>query len=276
MPIVSRKSLRRSLALTWMHDGLVSTVTGSVGQTASLSHVIDVTQANPDFAGQALYQRSWFKVNGMELRVGSFNVGSGAYVTGQLAATTIASGNEYERHDVLSPSDKDRAVDDAIGRVRVNREVGIPSVDGLTAYPLDGAASPNLVETVLDCYVFTNPSGSLDRGKAALDSWQVVSTATGTELRVSPAMGASMQIVLDAILALSLGAADTATINIPDERWVLAGAAAKAWDLVLQRAPGQNRGQYEQNRNEAARLYSRLSPRFQPQIDRAITLDDPF
>lgn len=276
MPIFSRQMLRALLTTDYLRDGIVSTLTAT-GFLGSVN-LIDSTQADLSLTGQALYQRAWLKHNGMELRVASFNVFSGAYISLQIAGTLVVSGGTYERHDSLPPSDKDRALNDTIKRVRVRREVAIPTVPGLNLYNLDTAGSPNLILDVLDAYYFTNPTGTLGRDQARLDDFTIVATATGRELRIEPALGQSQQLVLDAILTLTLGAGDTATINIPDDRWVLSGAAAKAYDLLIRKTPGQQRGALEKDRREFATEFSRLSSRFQPQIDRSIAslLDEPF
>jgi hypothetical protein len=152
-------------------------------------------------------------------------------------------------------------------------------VDGLHVYTLDGAASPHLILDVLDAYWFATPSGSLGKGKQSFTDTGVVMTATGRELWVEPALGASMQVVLDAVLTLTLGAADTATVNMPvDDRWLLNMAAAKAMDFLIRKAPGQNRGQLVQDRADFAAQVTRLAPRNQPQVDRTLEglLDDPW
>lgn len=276
MPIFSRQNLRQLLTTDYLRDGIVSTLTA----TSFLGSVnlIDSTQADLSLTGQNLYQRSWLKHNGMELRVASFNIGSGAYISLQIAGTLVVSGGTYERHDSLAPSDKDRALNDVVKRVRVRREVAVDSVAGQHLYNLDVVGSPNLILDVLDAYYFTNPSGTLGRGQGRLNDFTPVTTATGRELRIEPALGQSQQLVLECILTLTLGAADTATINIPDDRWVLSGAAAKALDLLIRKAPGQQRGALEKDRREFAIEFTRLSSRFQPQVDRDISslLDEPF
>ena len=213
----------------------------------------------------------------MELRVASFNVGSGAYISAQYAATVVLSGGTYEFHQMLAPSDKDRSLDDTVKRLRTLKEVGLPTMDGNHIYTIDGAASPNTIIQVLDVYFFQNPTGSLSRGLSRVNNWAVVTTATGNELRIDPALAQSQQLVMMALLTLSLPASDTATIDIPDERWVLSGAAAKCYDLLIRKTPGQSRGQYEKDRAEFARTFSRLSQSYQPTVTRTMQglLGDP-
>ncbi len=276
MPTFSRATLRQLLTTDYLRDGLVGNLTASWG-VASVN-LIDTTQADLSMSGQNLYARSWVRHNGATYRVASFNTGTGCFVTLQSAPTTVVSGGAYEVHFSLPPEDKDRALNDAVKRVRVRREVGLSSVDGLHSYTLDGCASPNTVLDVLDAYYFANPSDSLTRDQRSLSEFQVVTTATGRELRISPALGQSVQLVLDCVLTLTLGAADTATINVPDDRWLLSGAAAKAYDLLIRKAPGQNRGELVKDRAEFAAAWTRLSTRFQPVVDRPMAgvLDEPF
>lgn len=280
MPIFSRQNLRQLLTTDYLRDGIVSTLTAT-GFLGSVN-LIDSTQADLSLTGQNLYQRSWLKHNGMELRVASFNIGSGAYISLQIAGTLVVSGGTYERHDSLSPADKDRALNDVIKRVRVRREVAIDTIESKKIYSLEAAegvgGAGGAILDVLDVYTFSNPGGTLSRGQGRLNDYTLVNTGSRREIRIEPALGQSQQFVMDAILTLTLGAADTATINIPDERWVLSGAAAKALDFLIRKTPGQQRGALEKDRREFAIEFTRLSSRFQPQVDRDISslLDEPF
>jgi hypothetical protein len=211
----------------------------------------------------------------MELRVASFNAPSGAFVTAQLAATTIASGAAYEAHDLLSPSDKDKCIDDAIKHLRSRQEVVVVGTQGMSYIPLDGSASPNIISDVLDVYAFVGDTNGRTRGTVL--PWRVVPTATGPELRV-PGLGASQALVLDAILVPTLGALDTATVNLPgsSDRFVLAMATARAYDLISRNTVGQEMAKFRQLRAEAAHEVSRLASRFRPQVDRPIRFDSDY
>lgn len=279
MPTFSRLQLLQLLTTDYLRDGVSSTASATGVYPAGTQgfQLTDQYQADPSLTGQNLYQRGWIYHQGMELRVASFNVGSGAYISQQYTGTTVASGGAYLFSQLLPISDKSRCIDDVVKRIRVLQEVGIATLDGNHLYTINGAASPHYIEQVLDCYYFANPSGSLSRGLSRVNNWEIVLTATGRELRIDPALAQSQQIIMNAILAITLGAADTATINIPDDRWVLSGAAAKAYDLLIRRTPGQSRGQYAADRKEFATTYSRLSQSFQPQIARTMQglLGDP-
>lgn len=250
-------------------------MTSGSGSAAGSLYVLDAAQANPAFSGEQLHVRAWLKVQGMELRVASFNAPSGAFLTGQLAATTIASGAAYEAHDLLSPSDKDRCLDDAIKRLRSRREVVVVGTEGMAYVPLDAAASPNTVVEVLDVYAFVGDTDGRTRGTVL--PWRLVQTGTGPELRV-PGLGASQALVLDALLVPSLGALDTATVNLPgsSDRFVLAMATAKAYDLITRNTVGQEMAKFRQLRAEAAHEASRLASRFRPQIDRPVRFDSDY
>lgn len=219
-------------------------------------------------SGQNLYQRGWLKHNGMQQRVASFNVLTGGFSGLQYAPTLVLSGATYEFGSLLPQSDKDIALNDVVNRIRVLQEVGLITLDGNHLYTISGAASPHHIEAVLDAYYFVNPTGSLSRGLSRLNNWEIVTTATGQELRIDPALAQSQQIVMLSLLAITLGASDTATINIPDQRWVLSGAAAKCFDLLIRKTPGQSRGQYALDRKEFAATFTRLSQTFQPAITR--------
>lgn len=272
MPVFSRKSLRQNLGLNNLRAAYVGTT------TATGPAVVDQFGADTSFSGQTLYERSWVKHNSMEMRVASFNVGSGAYTTGMVLGTLVLSGAEYERWDLLRPSEADRALDDAIKRTRIRREVGFPSVDGVLFYAIDTAASPAVIvnpEDVLDAYYYANPTNSLDRDRRAFAQWDVEQTATGMELRFYPAVSGSYQVVMDALVTLTLGSADNATVNIPDERLILFGAEAQCWHLLAKSAPGTVRASYAQSRDEAARAYSDLAAKFKRPVARNIQFDQP-
>lgn len=273
MPVFSRRHLRRSLGQNALRDTYVGTTTHSLGANAAVA-VLDRYLSDP-FLSAAKYQGAWLLVASVQYRVASYNYQSGSVMSGQTAVNALASGMDFELHQILPPDEKDRCIDDVIRRVRVRREVGIRSTDGLREYPLDGSASPHSVVAVLDAYYFANPTNSLNRDRREFTSKVAVQTATGVELRVDPPLGSGNQLVLDAILTLSLGSGDAATINIPDERLIIAGAEAKAYDFLMRQTPGQQSDTYKQARQDAAREFSRLSAIFKPQVTRTIQFDTP-
>jgi hypothetical protein len=280
MPTFSRQQLRRTLGQSHVRDTYVGSVTGSTGLANFSLNILDAVVADLRLSGQNRYVGAWLFHTGPagEIRVASFNCGSGAYVAAQNSnfAGNYPSGMEYERHEMLSPTDKNRAIDDAVKRLRVRREVALPTVEGLTTYTLDGAASPHTILEVLDAYYFADPASSLDRDHREVITARPVTTATGWELRIDRGLAASQQLVLDAVLALTLGAADTATVNIPDERLVLYGAEAKCWDLVARQAPRAAADEYRKLRDEAARAYAQLAARFKVPVDRPVGFEEPF
>lgn len=265
MVVVSRKFLRQTLGTRHLRDTVVGTT------TATGPAVVDVRHADTSLSGQSLHVGAWIRHNGMDLRVASFNTGSGSHVHGMIAATLVLSGAEYERHAMLPPADKDRAIDDAVKRLRVRREVAVDTVDGLHAYTL-----PVAVEQVLGGYYFASPHGSLDRDRRALRFVGVVVTGTGTELRIDPALAASQQVVLDAVTTLTLVAGDLGTVNIPDERLVLYAAEAACWDLMVRQAPRGTAPEYRDLRDEAARQYSQLARNFKVPVDRDLRLAEDW
>ena len=275
MPVVQRKQLRRDLGLRRLRETVVGTTSLSLGANASLN-VMDRTLAAPDFSGEGYHARSWIRVASGDYRVGSFNTASGAFAGGALVIYAIASGADFEVHDRLSPSEMDGAIDETILQLRARREVGLPTIDGKTFYTLDGAASPNTIVNVLNVYYYANPDGSLNRDRRQLVQHAIVNTGSGQELRLPYGLGGSLQLIVDAILQLTLGAGgDGATINLPDEETILWGAAARCYDLLAARSGGQETAAYERRRMEAARTFSRLSRRFFPEIAKQITFEQP-
>jgi len=275
MPVMQRKQLRQDLGLRRLHETIVATTSLSLGANANVA-VMSRLLANPDNTGNTTYLGSFLRVASADYRVGSVNFGSGALYSGQALLNAIASGADFEVHNKLSAPDLDQAIDETILALRVRREVALPTTAGIDYYPLDNAASPNTIVNVLNAYYFANPGSSVNRDRGELVGYEIVMTATGREIRLPSDLGGSMQIVLDAVLALSLGSSDVATINLPSEDLVLWGAAAKCYDLLIQNAPSQEAGQYERRRMEAARSYTYLARRWMPTIEKRLRFETGF
>lgn len=283
MPTIQRRSLRQRLGRDFIFDTYVGTTTSSLPANTGSAYVMDPARANLAHSGQQQFKDHWLLIRDMELRVASFNFGSGAYVTLQTIGTGIASGGQYERHAKLSPADKDRAIDHMLARARVRREVGLPTVDGALVYTIDAVASPHRIVDILDVYVLTSPTatGSRERGRFVSNSvWQIDHTATGRILRVpfGSGLGASQQIVLDALLHLTLGASSDATLDLPDdvaEEWLLSGAAIQCWSQLIGENPRANT-EYKDLRQAEVRRFSRLSAANAPQIDRPLRFEEPI
>jgi hypothetical protein len=119
---------------------------------------------------------------------------------------------------------------------------------------------------VVEVYRLADPTNSLnpqvDRLPTSLA--RVVATATGNVLRTDSPFPSGQMLVLDAILVPSLGSADAATVNLPDAAWVLYGAEAQCWELLLKRSPGTNAGTYRMNAQRAAAAFRAGARQFQP------------
>jgi hypothetical protein len=226
---------------------------------AGSTNIIDYNQADPTASGEQMYYRAYMRMLGsagqiQDLRVGSFNTGSGAFFAAVTLATTIYSGMPFEVHSLLSPAEKDRAIDGAIQGLRVRQEVPIWGTDSLMVYSLGQE-----ILDVLDVRYFSDPLGSLSQGEGMIRNWRYVTTATGQEIRLQSAIGASQQLILDAILTPTLGAGDLATLNLLDDEVVLWGAAARCYYLMEADAPGQETAKFKEKRQEAAFQYSKLN-----------------
>lgn len=271
-PVFQRKYLRQTLGQSYLHDTLVSNTTASCGADVN-AYAMDSRQADASLLGgdATTYQRSYLRVNGMDLRVASFNCASGTYVTAQMMGTFVPAGAEYEVHELLSPADKDRAVDGTVRRLTTRQEFPIPTVGGTKFYALD----PRVVR-VLDAYYYADPGSGVDRGKRRLAWFGTRATGSGNEIRIEPALPDNQQIVLDAVLTLTLGPADTDVIDLPSEEWVLRGAEARCWDMLCKHAPGTETAQYRANRSAAVVAFNRQSALHAPQIDSKLGFDDPI
>lgn len=275
MSVFTRRELRQRLGRDLLRDTYVGTNTASLGANQGSAYIIDTTLANPDFSNNVQYTRVWAKHNGMVLRSASFNFGSGAFITAQSNPTTVVNGGQWELHELISPNDKDRAIDWAMNRVWLRQEVAFSAVDGLMFY-----SSGYEFGQVFDWYVFADPTGSADRAKMRFVAQrpEVRLTGSGRELRLAGGLQGSQQVVLDAEVRLTLGTQDTATVNLPSEHYehmVLYAAESQCWEMLSKRAPAQDRRAYLQNAQRAAAAYSRLSARFQPQRDYAPRFRNP-
>lgn len=269
MPIASRKTLRRLLGQTYIRDTYVGTTTWSPSIAANGSVVLlDRYLQDPTYS-DTRYQRAAVLVASVAYRVASFNYQSGSLVTGQTAINTISSGMDFEIHEIVPPADKDLCIDDVVRRLRVREELPINVVDGRTNFSLGYGVD------VLDAYYFADPTNSLNRDRRDFTWKEMVRTASGPEFRIDPPMASGMQLVLDAILTLTLGAGDAATINIPDERMVAAGAAAMAYWMLRRQTPGQESSIYKDMQHEAAKEFSRLAAVNKVQVSRTVGFDTP-
>lgn len=264
MPVINRQTLRQHLGQEWLRDTLVGSTSGSWGTQAGSYNIVDKELADPTASGEQMYFRQHMRLLGsagvlQDLRIGSFNTGSGAFVGAQTLATTIASGAPFEVHSLVTPDEKDAILDRVIEKVRYQAQVNIWAVPDSHIYSL----GPD-IKDVIEVRYQTNPAGSLDRGEHLVPFFDWRRTGSGYELFVSQALGASQRLVLDAVLAVSLGANDLATVYIPSEDWILSGAAARALWIAEQRSPGQEAGRYAARRGEVARQYSKLSARYMP------------
>lgn len=278
VPIFSRKTLRQSLSRDHLADLTLLAITASFGSY----NFLDNRFADATFTADSRFERAWGRLfqssnvaAGNDFRVATFNAASGAFVSAQLNATSVPSGAEVEIHRLMAPSDKDRAIDEVVRRLLVRQEVGLPSVDGVTFYSIDGAASPHRLAAVLNVYYFANPTGSLTRDQRYFDWTNINVTATGVELRVQPAINGSNQIILDAVLQMTLGASEVATINLPDADWLLTGAAAAVYDRLAQDAP-RHENDFRRLRREKVVAFAQLTQKYAPPIDRKIQFDDPW
>jgi hypothetical protein len=130
---------------------------------------------------------------------------------------------------------------------------------------------------ILDVRYLSDPSNSLNPGEQQIGWFRVDATGSeGRELRISPALRASQVLILDTLQGARLGAHDLATVDLPSDEWILAGAAARCLWLLEQRAPGKEAGMYRERRQEAVKLFSRLSQRYQGAISRRVMLDEPY
>lgn len=274
MVVIQRKQIRQSLGLNRIGGYLVGTSALSLGANAAFG-AMDRRYANPDFSGENLYQRAWVRVASVTYQVGSFNAPSGAWVSGQFLINAVPSGADFEVSEKINPDDLDRFIDETIARIPVRQEVGLQSIDGATYYGLEGVASPHTIKNVMAVYYFGNPSSTVNRDRHEFIRHEIVTTPTGLELRIpaDQALGASMQIMIDAILRMSLGPNDAATFNIPDPEWVTWGAAARAYNSMLAAAAQTDKKALKEQRDDAAREFTTLSWRYMPEIYKELTFE---
>ncbi len=269
MPTFQRKQLRQSLGLNYLRDTVVGRCTNTLAAGGSF-HVIDTTRADLSLSGQSLYGGADLRVVGMgDFRIATFNTGTGAYQTLQTSGTALVYSAEYEVSRLVPAADKDRAIDFILAGLPVRREVPLNTEVGRKYYSV-----PSEIDKVLDVYYFADATNSLDRGKARFAWYDVVETPTGSELRIEPALGASYQIVFDAITRMTLGAAEEATINLPSEQWVLFGAEAHCWELLSKGKPAKETTAYRETAARAAGAFRRITANRVPHVSKDIQLPD--
>ena len=275
MPVYTRRTLRQDLSREWLRDIVVGQTSGSWGQQAGSFNIIDSAQADPTVSGQRLYYRHSLRLLApigfpQDLRVGSFNTGSGSSLGAQTLATTIFSGMPFEVHARLSPAEKDVVLTRTIeGLGALQQEIPIWAINQGHVYSLGSE-----VVDVVGARYLSDPTNSLNRGPHHLQHFSFIKTASGQELRIHPALVHSQQLVVEAITTLTLGAGDLATVNLPSEQLALAGAAVRCYWMLEQQGPGQEVKAYKDKRMEAAAQYRSLASRFQPIVTRRVQLEE--
>jgi hypothetical protein len=273
IPQYSRKTLRQNLVLSFLDTkSYIGNTALSLGAGATAAFM-DSYQANPAHSGRTEFIDAWLYQpdTGQTFRTASFNAASGAYITMQMTATAIAAGAQFEVHQGLSPQDLNRCMDRAINRMRFRQELVITAVDGGTYYQIDGAASPASVQRVLDVHYNATPQATDNRDQRYFAWWGTRTTASGTfELDIRPPVASGNQIVIDAIIDMTLGGSEGALVNVPHDEWVYAGAALHAYNLLIQRAPGQADASLVKRRSEYAMWWRDTSGKYMPMITRTM------
>lgn len=276
IPVFARKQLFQATARLFDPRAWVGTTAGSVGPTGTV-FFIDARKANPAFSGERLYDRAWVWHHNSQFAylVASFNAPSGAFVSVQTAyGGAIASGDDFTVLPRLSPYDLNFAIDLTVGRFRQRQEVAIQANDGVVTYQLDNAASGTVIERVLNAYYYSTPTATpagADMHKRYFSWWGDGHTASGTyALTIAPPIASGNQIIVDGIVSMTLGAAETATINLPHPEWLYVGACMHAYHALIQQAPGQASGELLQRRAEWARQWREVASKLNPTIDRSM------
>lgn len=273
MPTYSRRSLRQNLALNFLDTkSYVGNTALSLGAQATAAFM-DQYQANAAFSGRTQFQDAWLYApdTAQTFRAASMNSASGAFVTMQMTSTAIASGAQFEVHLGLSPQEMNRSLDRAINRMRLRQECLVTAMDGVQFYNIDGAASPSSIQKVLNVFYNADPTSTTSRNQRYFDWWGTKTTGSGTfELDIYPPIASGAQIVMDAIIDMTLGAGENATINLPHDEWAYAGAALHCYNLLIQRAPGQADATLLRRRREYAAWWRDVSGKFMPMVDRSM------
>jgi hypothetical protein len=267
VPVVQRKQLRQALGRSYLRDTTVSTLTMTGAAITATVYIIDSTVRDPLLFDDTMYQRAWIKTHGFQFRIASFNCYSGAFIGAILYATTVASGAEYEMHTLIPPDEKDRAIDDAVKMMKFRQEVPVAGVANMQVY----AIPDNVVEIYGVSYADSNASA---RSYSDFASWGTAMTGSGREIRVDPAITASQNLVIDALIEPTLGSADTATMWLPSDDWILSGAAVRAYWMLEAKAPGQQGATYRVRRQELTRRFNSLQHYYRPQVNQPIRMED--
>ena len=272
MPTYQRKTLFQNFAQLFDSRTWVANTGASVGANGSV-WFLDTTQANPAFSGEKMFDRAWIYHHDTQqtFRVASFNTASGAWVTAQTTATTIQSGSSFTVLPRLAPTQMQQCIDRAVMRLRARQESVITAVDGAAQYPMDSAASPATIRKVLNVFYYANAAATTDRDKSWFQWWGPHMTASGSmELQIAPPIASGSQIVIDGIIDMTLNSAETATINLPDDMWLLSGALVHAYNLLIQQAPGQAAAELLQRRSEWALQFRAFAANYMPLVDRSM------
>jgi hypothetical protein len=274
MPNYTRRTLRQTLGTRYLSDTRVATTTASRG-TAAGTEFVDRVLADPTLSGQQLYDRATILYGANAFRVATYHVGTGVLLSLQQPYANVASGDEYELHQMVSITNKHEALAWALGEMPVRREIAVPSVDGLAHYTLPDVAGSVTILDVLDSSYWADAASTTNRNRGRFDAWEVARTYSGAEIRISPVLGASAQLVVEALIVQTLPADDSGVVAVSDLDTLLWGATAHAYWLLQQDSPGQETGLYERKRQHALRTFNgRLATR-RPAIAMKVQLLEP-
>jgi hypothetical protein len=265
VPVLSRTTLRQKLGRDYLHDTTVSTLTATSAAVGATVFIIDTTMQDPQLAGENMYQRAWIKCGQYSWRIASFNCYSGAFIGSTPAQNTPVPTAEYEVHELISPDDKDRALDEVASMLKFRQEVSVAGVANMQVY----AVPDHVVDVYGVRYADSNASA---RTYSDFASWGLAMTGSGREIRVSAAITASQNLVIDALVNATLPS--SATIWFPSDDWILSGAAARIYWMLEAKSPGQQAATYRLRRQELTRRFNSLQQYYRPQINEPIRMED--
>lgn len=275
MALYTRKQVRRLVCETDFGE-----ITYGTATSGDFGYLIDTERLRSSLVPPERVQSSWIALTngdaneGRERRIASFLPASGRASFDNPLPEAVAAGDEYEIHDILSPTQWNRVIDDALARCARTGSIVLTPTEGTTHYDLRLAEpSLELADDVLTVIKRTGVAGSYREVELPPYAWKVEDDGDGAWLKLGNAIGPdaanNLRIVVRAILPYPTLASDSSTTSCPIA-WLRAAAVVSAFELYGRTIEAGARGAVNVDQQQAAANFTEQTARYAPQYDRPI------
>jgi hypothetical protein len=279
MALLTRKQIRRLVCETDFGEILYGTAT-----SGDFGFLIDTEKLKTSIDISSRIQNSWVSLTndddneGRDRRVASFLSASGRVNFDNVLPEAVAAGDEYEIHDILSPTQWNKVIDDALSRCARRGTILVTPVEGQLQYDLR-VADPTLelADDVMHVIKRTGEAGSYREVELPPYAWSVEDDGDSIYLKltggpINPDTANSLVIAVRAILPYSPLTSDSSTTSCPIA-WLRSAIVVSAFELYGRTIEAGARGAININQQQAAANFSDQTARYAPQFERPIQVD---